>query len=124
MRKIILIILGSCLLTVNAYAIDVALAIELLVPAAQWQGSVTDNTEESFNNIRWEDSRKKPAWADLESAWADYEAQQVIREKLERQTQTDSELVEPQWQALIKVVAGKLGETKDALEAEIKAAVK
>lgn len=49
---------------------DVALAIELIHDKAQWGGSVTDNTQESFENIRWEDERPKPTWEELKAAWA------------------------------------------------------
>ena len=43
--------------------INVALAIDILVPAAQYGGSVTANTEQQYNKIRWEDERTQPTWA-------------------------------------------------------------
>jgi len=48
---------------------DVALAIEALVPAAQYGRSTTKNTKYCFDTLRWEDSRKKPTWKELETAW-------------------------------------------------------
>lgn len=45
---------------------DVALTIEALVPAAQYFGSVTDNTRESFEALDWRDEREKPTWEQLE----------------------------------------------------------
>jgi hypothetical protein len=48
---------------------DVALALEALVPAACRGGSLTDNTREQYDALRWEDERPKPTWAELESAW-------------------------------------------------------
>ena len=53
--------------------IDVALAIDLLVPQAEYGGSVTTNTEQQYNKVRWEDERTQPTWAELEQAWEEYE---------------------------------------------------
>jgi hypothetical protein len=50
---------------------DVALAIELIYKDAQWGGSLTDNSKESFDALRWEDERTKPTWKQLQDAWAD-----------------------------------------------------
>jgi hypothetical protein len=44
---------------------DVAYAIHTLVPGAVYFGSVSNNTEESYNAIRWEDEREKPTWAEI-----------------------------------------------------------
>jgi hypothetical protein len=49
---------------------DVAIALEILVPAACRGGSLTDNTRAQYEALRWEDERPKPTWAELESAWA------------------------------------------------------
>lgn len=49
---------------------DVALALESLVPAACRGGSLTDNTREQYDALRWEDKRAKPTWEELEEAWA------------------------------------------------------
>ena len=50
--------------------LDVALAIEILVPAANYFGSVTDNTEESYSSLEWLDERGKPAWRELKEAFS------------------------------------------------------
>lgn len=47
---------------------DVALAIEALVPAAEYGGSVTANTEEAYNAIVWKDERPQPTWAEVIAA--------------------------------------------------------
>ena len=44
---------------------DLALAIEKLVPAAEYSGSTTGNTEGAFNALRWHDSRPMPTWQEL-----------------------------------------------------------
>ncbi|WP_110995378.1 DUF4376 domain-containing protein [Pseudomonas sichuanensis] len=49
---------------------DVALALEDLVPAACRGGSLTDNTREQYEALRWEDERPQPTWEQLEAAWA------------------------------------------------------
>ena len=51
---------------------DVAIAIDILVPEAQYGGSVTANTEQAYNAIRWEDERLQPTWAELVAAWENY----------------------------------------------------
>lgn len=42
-------------------------------------GSVTDNTEESYNLIRWEDARKKPTWEELNLEWI------IVNNKIKKQ---------------------------------------
>ena len=48
---------------------DIALVLDSLVPAGKWQGSVTANTEEAYNNIRWNDERSKPTWEEVQAEW-------------------------------------------------------
>jgi hypothetical protein len=48
---------------------DVALGIEALLPAAQYGGSTTDNTQECFDDLRWEDERPKPTWKEIQDAY-------------------------------------------------------
>jgi hypothetical protein len=50
--------------------IDVALAIEALIPAAEYFGSTTANTKESFDNLNWQDKRTKPSWKEVQEAYA------------------------------------------------------
>ncbi len=49
--------------------IDIALAIEYLVPSAEYGGSTTANTKEAYEKLRWTDKRKKPKWSELEKAY-------------------------------------------------------
>ena len=44
---------------------DLALCIEKLVPQAEYGGSTTANTKEAYDNLRWEDKRKKPSWQEI-----------------------------------------------------------
>jgi len=44
---------------------DVALTLDRLVPGAKYRGSLTANTQEAYEKIRWEDKRVKPTWEEL-----------------------------------------------------------
>lgn len=35
----------------------------------QFGGSVTENTQEAWGSVVWEDLREKPTWAELEAVW-------------------------------------------------------
>ena len=48
---------------------DIAYAIEGLVPAAEYEGSVTSNTYDAFVAIVWKDARPKPTWEALNNYW-------------------------------------------------------
>jgi hypothetical protein len=48
---------------------DVALGIEALIPAAQYYGSTTANTEKCFDELDWLDQRPKPTWAAVVEAY-------------------------------------------------------
>ncbi|WP_027369148.1 DUF4376 domain-containing protein [Desulfocurvibacter africanus] len=48
---------------------DIALALGSLVPGARFGGSLTANTREAYDALRWEDGRSKPTWSELEAAW-------------------------------------------------------
>ncbi len=52
---------------------DVALNIEYLVPAAKYRGVTNENTEKEYNDLVWEDSRKKPSWDEIVSVNNDVE---------------------------------------------------
>lgn len=54
---------------------DVLLALAHLRPAPKFGGSLTANTREAYEAIRWEDERPKPSWSDLEAAWPEVQAQ-------------------------------------------------
>lgn len=44
---------------------DIALALEVLIPAANYTGSVTSNTQEAYASIVWSDERPKPSWEEI-----------------------------------------------------------
>jgi hypothetical protein len=48
---------------------DVALGIEALLPSAEYFGSTTANTKQSFDDLNWLDERKKPTWAAVQAAY-------------------------------------------------------
>jgi hypothetical protein len=52
---------------------DLALAIEALLPAAEYFGSTTANDKDCFDNLDWQDSRTKPTWKQLQDAWVTLE---------------------------------------------------
>jgi hypothetical protein len=66
---------------------DIALALDYLIPSGNWQGSVTDNTEKSFNSIQWHDHRVKPTWQEIQDTWTDRalirENNSLLKEKQE-----------------------------------------
>jgi hypothetical protein len=45
------------------------IAITLAKNNYLYSGSVTDNTEDNYNLIRWEDVRQKPSWKELNLQW-------------------------------------------------------
>jgi hypothetical protein len=49
--------------------IDIALAIEALIPAANYFGSTTDNTKKAFDELNWLDQRVKPTWSQVQAAY-------------------------------------------------------
>ena len=49
--------------------IDVALGIEALLPAAEYFGSTTANTKQCFDDLNWLDTRPKPTWAAVQTAY-------------------------------------------------------
>ena len=50
---------------------DLALALDYLVPAAEYRGSLTLNTRAAYEKIVWEDKRKQPTYAAVVAADAD-----------------------------------------------------
>jgi hypothetical protein len=48
---------------------DIALAIEALLPSADYFGSTTGNQKVDFDDLVWNDSRTKPTWQALQSAY-------------------------------------------------------
>ena len=61
---------------------DLAMAIDKLIPSAEYFGSTNDNTEEAFDKLNWLDKRKKPTWKEIENAYelvkVDFEAEKEM----------------------------------------------
>lgn len=57
---------------------DVALGIEALLPGAEYYGSTTANTKESFDNLNWLDERAKPTWKQVQDAYKALPARETI----------------------------------------------
>jgi hypothetical protein len=51
---------------------DVALILDNQRPKAQYHGSLTENTQETYEALHWHDVREKPSWTALEAAWNTY----------------------------------------------------
>lgn len=62
---------------------DIALVLDSLVPAAAYRGSLTANTQESYESIVWDDERPKPSWAAVVAEWAALDLQIARAEKKE-----------------------------------------
>ncbi len=60
---------------------DIALSLDRLIPGAIYRGSLTDNTQSSFNDLVWEDERQKPSWEEIGIEYANYlDEQSQIKE--------------------------------------------
>jgi hypothetical protein len=64
---------------------DLALAIDNLIPAAEYYGSTNENTKEAYEVLRWEDNRAKPTWNDIVSSWAEVEPKLTAKANLKAQ---------------------------------------
>lgn len=49
--------------------IDIALTLDKLLPQTKYGGAFEFNTKEEYDALRWEDSRLKPTWEQIESEW-------------------------------------------------------
>lgn len=85
---------------------DIALVLDRLIPGGDWQGSVTANTQDAFDAIRWNDDRRKPSWAEVQIAWRAVQGEpkpeppmtpeQIVRALKQRETGDSTE-----WNQLI-----------------------
>ncbi|MCE3234526.1 MAG: hypothetical protein K0Q50_706 [Vampirovibrio sp.] len=50
---------------------DIAYSLDQLVPAAQYRGSLTANTQQAYEAITWEDEREKPTWEAIQEVPAE-----------------------------------------------------
>lgn len=62
---------------------DIALVLDRLTPGAAYFGSLTDNTKEAFDKIRWHDPRTKPTWKEMKAKWPDVEAEPEPKSEIE-----------------------------------------
>ena len=60
---------------------DLALAIEKLLPSAEYFGSTFDNTEDCYDALDWKDARPKPTFTELKNAW------KIVEQDLETKKQ-------------------------------------
>jgi hypothetical protein len=70
---------------------DIAYALDLLVPQAIYSGSVTANTEDAYAAIQWEDPREKPTWGMVVEAWGRLTTKDLATVKLEAYYTVDTE---------------------------------
>ena len=49
---------------------DLALAIEIIYLAAQYEGTTYLNTKAQYDSLIWTDPRPQPTWEELQDAWA------------------------------------------------------
>lgn len=68
---------------------DLSLAIEALLPEAQYFGSTTANTKECFDNLDWLDARPKPTWKQLQDIWTTLEPKLLTEAKAKAQAKAD-----------------------------------
>ncbi|MGW9947006.1 hypothetical protein J2W92_002343 [Rhizobium leguminosarum] len=47
---------------------DISLALDHLVPAAEYFGSLTANDQDAYDALEWIDARAKPSWSAIEAA--------------------------------------------------------
>jgi hypothetical protein len=59
---------------------DLALNLEALIPAAQYGGSLTANTQEAYDAIRWDDDRPKPTWEAIHAVVPPADVQKLVIE--------------------------------------------
>ncbi len=61
--------------------INVAMALERLVPAAEYFGSLTENSEEAYKKVRWMDKREKPTWEAILKASDVHKTEKKLQEE-------------------------------------------
>ncbi len=70
---------------------DIALAVEKILPAAKYRGSVVANTRDCWKTAVWQDTRiPKPTWAEIESAWEQLSTPSLMEVKVWRIAEVDT----------------------------------
>lgn len=72
---------------------NVALALDRLMPGAKYGNSLTPNTKEAYDALRWLDDRPKPLWSEVQQAGQEWLADQAKPSAFEVKTQIN-DLVE------------------------------
>ncbi len=62
--------------------IDVSLTLDYLVNGAEFEGSLTDNTQDSYDAIKWLDTRGKPTWSDIETTGSILRDAQIVIDEI------------------------------------------
>ena len=81
--------------------IDISFTLNKLIPMAEYGGSLTPNTEESYNLLRWEDSRSKPNWKEIENTWKILEIE-ILKQNCK--TQAKQLLSDSDWSEIPSVI--------------------
>jgi hypothetical protein len=79
---------------------NIALTLDKLVPSAEYFGSLSANTQESYNLLQWNDSRQKPTWKQIEAEWV------ILNVEIKKQNcknQAKSLLANSDWSTLLDV---------------------
>jgi hypothetical protein len=112
MRKLILFFVLISI-SASAHALDVAIGIEELIPQAKYGGSTFNNTEEEFDNLRWEDVRPKPTWQQVVDAYNQWVIDTPDRESDEMRARVIDKITnDPMWRVYLELYAEREGLTK------------
>ncbi len=68
---------------------DIPLILDYLVPKAEYLGVPAD--EASYNALRWNDSRSKPTWQEVQDCWTNNETKMTYKAKRMREYPAMSE---------------------------------
>lgn len=71
---------------------DVALALDKLIPAAKYRGSLSTNTQEAYNKLIWEDERDKPSWIQIEASNSELVRENIRQEKIKEIQKLEDDL--------------------------------
>lgn len=89
---------------------DVAMALDALVPAAEYRGSLTENSYEAFQALEWLDSREKPSWEAVQSAGFHQVVPTSVTMRQARQAMLNAGIL-GQVDSLIAAMPGEEGES-------------
>ena len=70
---------------------DIAAGLDLLVPGANYSGTLQNNTESEYNSITWDDGRTKPTWAEVDEAALDVMRNYIANKIIDVKTQYNIE---------------------------------